>query len=319
MAKIVECVPNYSEGTDMSKIEKITEAFKNKDGVRLVDVDADANYNRTVVTVIGDPQKVKDAVVESVKTALELIDLNIQRGEHKRMGAVDVIPFIPINEMSIEEAVELSKECGQEISEKYDLPVFLYSHSATKPEREKLPTIRKGEFEGMPKKLKDPEWAPDYGKAQIHPTGGVTAVGCRPALIAYNIDCATKDRPACAFIAKAIRNSGGGYKCIQAGPAEMEDFIQVTMNVTDYTQTSVYRAFEAVKMEAKRFDIEVTGSEFIGLVPRNCLEDIAAYYEKERTTDKFKDYTLDELTAIVTKNLGLRGFSTDKIIEYYLQ
>lgn len=319
MAAIVECIPNYSEGKDLAKIDQITAVFKDRDGVKLVDVDADPNYNRTVVTVIGDPQKVKEAVVDSVKIALELIDLNHHTGEHKRMGAVDVIPFVPINEMSIEDAVALSKEAAKEINDKYALPVFLYSYSATAPNREKLPDIRKGEFEGMPEKLKDPAWKPDFGQAQIHPTGGVVAVGCRPPLIAYNIDCATKDVDACKFIAKAIRLSGGGYKCIQAGPAEMDDFVQVTMNVTDYTQTSVYRAFEAVKMEAKRFGFEITGSEFIGLVPRNCLEDIAAYYEQERTTEKFKDYSLDQLNEIVTKHLGLRGFSTDKIIEYYLQ
>lgn len=317
--KIVECIPNYSEGRDMEKIEKITSVFENREGVRLVDVDADENYNRTVVTVIGDPQKVKEAIVDSVGVALELIDLNHHTGEHKRMGAVDVIPFVPINEMSIEEAVTLSEECGEEIATKYNYPVFLYNLSAKKANREKLPTIRKGEFEGMPEKLKDPEWAPDFGKAEIHPTGGVVAVGCRPALIAYNIDCATKDKSACAFIAKSIRLSGGGYKCIQAGPAEMEDFVQVTMNVTDYTQTSVYRAFEATKMEAKRFDIEITGSEFIGLVPRNCLEDIAAYYKKERTTDAFKNMSLRELIDIVTEHLLLRDFTEEKVIEYYLQ
>lgn len=319
MKQIVQCVPNFSEGKDLEKIERIVAPLKGKEGVKLVGVEPDAAYNRVVVTVIGEPQAVKNAVVEAVGVATKEIDLNHHTGEHKRMGATDVVPFIPIAEMSIEEAVELSKEAGKEISEKYGIPVFLYSHSAQQPDREKLPTIRKGEFEGMAEKLKDPHWAPDFGEAKIHPTAGATAVGCRPALIAYNIDCATMDKDACAFIAKSIRLSGGGYKCIQAGPAVMDDYIQVTMNVTDYTQTSVYRAFEAVKMEAKRFGFEITGSEFIGLVPRNCLADIAAYYLQEKNADALKDYSLEQLTEVVTKHLGLKGFSLDKIIEYHVQ
>ncbi len=233
MNKIVECVPNFSEGKDLAKIERIVAPLKNKENVKLVGVEPDASYNRTVVTVIGEPQAVKNAVVECVIIASQEIDLNHHMGEHKRMGATDVVPFIPITNISIEETVELSKECAKEINEKANIPVFLYSNSATNPDRVKLPTIRKGEFEGMAEKLKDPHWAPDYGEAKIHPTAGVTAVGCRPFLIAFNIDCATKDKEAIKFIAKAIRLSGGGYKCIQAGPAEMEDFIQVTMNVTD--------------------------------------------------------------------------------------
>lgn len=318
MNKIVQCVPNFSEGKDLEKIERIVAPLKGKDGVKLVGVEPDAAYNRVVVTVIGEPQAVKNAIVEAIGVATQEIDLNHHVGEHKRMGATDVVPFIPISNMSIEEAIELSKECAQAVNEKFDVPVFLYSHSATNPDRVKLPTIRKGEFEGMAEKLKDPHWAPDYGKAAIHPTAGVSAIGCRPPLIAYNIDCATMDKEACSFIAKSIRGSSGGYGYIQAGPAEMEDFVQVTMNVTDFTKTSVYRAFEAVKMEAKRFGFEVTGSEFIGLVPRNCLEDIAAYYLKLRDTSSLKEYSLEELSDVVTKNLGLRGFSLDKIIEYHI-
>jgi glutamate formiminotransferase len=220
--------------------------------------------------------------------------------------------------MSIEETVELSKQCAELVNKLYNIPIFLYSNSATNEDRIKLPNIRKGEFEGMAEKLKDPHWYPDYGKNEIHPTAGVTAIGCRPFLIAYNIDCKTMDKDACSFIAKAIRQSGGGYQCIQAGPAVMDDFVQVTMNVTDFTKTSVYRAFEAVKMEARRFDIEVTGSEFIGLVPRACLEDIAAYYLKQRDTEEIKKYSLEDLTKVVSDNLLLRGFSLDKIIEYHL-
>lgn len=319
MQKIVQSVPNFSEGRDLEKIERIVAPFIGKDNVKLVGVEPDAIYNRTVVTVIGEPFAVKEAIVEAIAIATDEIDLNFHSGEHKRMGATDVVPFIPIANMTIQEAVDLSKQCAKEVAERLDLPVFLYSHSATQPDREKLPTIRKGEFEGMAEKLKDPHWAPDYGQPQIHPTAGVVAIGCRPPLIAYNIDCDTADdEQAISFIAKSIRLSGGGYKCIQAGPAKMEGFYQVTMNVIDYSQTSVYRAFEAVKMEAKRFKIEVTGSEFIGLVPRKCLEDIAAYYLCERDTKALESYSLQELSDVVTKHLKLRGFSLDKIIEYHI-
>jgi len=318
MDVIVQCVPNFSEGKDLEKIDRIVQPLKNKENVKLLSVEADATYNRVVVTVIGEPQAVKNAVVEAIGVATQEIDMNVHKGEHLRMGATDVVPFIPIKGMTIEDTVALSKECASEVSQKFDLPVFLYSYSATKPDREKLPTIRKGEFEGMPEKLKDPNWYPDFGKNQIHPTAGVVAIGCRPPLIAYNIDCATKDKEAVSFIAKSIRLSGGGYKFIQAGPAEYETFVQCTMNITDYSQTSVYRAYEAVKMEAKRFEFEVTGSEFVGLVPRACLEDIAAYYLHLRNTDTLVDKPLEEIVEIVRQSLQLRDFGLDKVIEYHI-
>jgi len=318
MEQIVQCVPNFSEGKDLEKIDRIIQPLKNKDNVKLLSVEPDATYNRTVVTVIGQPQAVKDAVVEAIGIATKEIDMTQHKGEHLRMGATDVVPFIPIKGMSIEDAVDLSIECAKDVSVKFDVPVFLYSYSARKADREKLPNIRKGEFEGMPEKLKDPNWYPDFGKNEIHPTAGVTAIGCRPPLIAYNIDCATKDKEAIAFIAKAIRLSGGGYKNIQAGPAEYETYIQCTMNITDYTQTSVYRAYEAVVMEARRFNIEITGSEFIGLVPRACLEDIAAYYQGLRDTSTLHDISLEELVNSVTSSLKLRDFSLEKVIEYHI-
>lgn len=318
MNKIIQSVPNFSEGKDLDIINKIVEPFKSTVGVKLVGVEPDAIYNRTVVTIIGEPTAVKDSLVKAIGIAAELIDLNHHKGEHKRMGATDVVPFIPISNVTIDEAIDLSKECAKEVSEQFNIPIFLYSHSATHPDREKLPTIRKGEFEGMSKKLEDPHWKPDYGDNKIHPTAGVSAIGCRPALIAYNIDVDSTDFDAVNFIAKSIRFSGGGYKCIQAGPAEMDGYFQVTMNVTDYTTTSVYRAFEAVKMEGKRFNIKVTGSEFIGLVPRKCLEDIAAYYLQMTDTKALEVYTLEQLSVIVTEKLGLHGFSLDKIIEYHL-
>lgn len=318
MTKIVECVPNYSISGKDAVMEQITGPFRTTDGVHLVNVEGDTNYNRTVVTVIGEPQAVKAAMVDSAKIAMECIDMRRHHGEHKRMGAIDVVPFIPIQDMTIEDAVALSEECAEELHAATGIPVFLYSLSAKREQCINLPDIRKGEFEGMAEKLKDPYWKPDFG-TDAHPTAGVTAVGCRPLLIAFNIDLGTDKRKTAAAIARMIRFSGGGYRCIQAGPVTLEDkgIVQVTMNVTDYTKTSVYRAFEAVKMEAKRFEIEVIGSEFIGLVSMDCLKDIAAYYLHVSSKDEVT-MELEELVAYVSKQLKLHDFDASKVIEYYV-
>ncbi|SHK47947.1 glutamate formimidoyltransferase [Paramaledivibacter caminithermalis] len=291
--KIVECVPNFSEGRDLEKIEKIVSPFRGKEGVKLLNYEADKDYNRVVVTVMGEPEAVKNAVVEAVGVASEVIDMTKHEGQHSRMGATDVVPFIPIKNMSMTEAIEIAKETGKEIAEKYNIPVFLYEKAATKPERENLAKVRKGQFEGMPEKLKNPEWKPDFGEAKIHPTAGVTAVGARMPLVAYNIDLDTDNIEIANKIARAIRHSGGGYRFIKAGGVEIPErgITQVTMNLTDYTKTAIYRAFEAVKMEARRYGINVLGSEIIGLVPMEALIDSAAYY------------------------LGLYGFSMDKVLE----
>lgn len=318
MSKIVECVPNYSVGNVAEVIEKITAPFKNKENVKLVNVESDDSYNRSVVTVLGEPQAVKSAVVDSCLIASQLIDMNTHHGEHKRMGAIDVIPFIPIRDMSIEEAIVLSEECAKEVYEMTKIPVFLYSKSAKREQCTNLPDIRKGEFEGMAEKLKDPFWKPDFGD-EMHPTAGVVAVGCRPLLVAFNIDLATLDRSVAANIAKAIRFSSGGYRFIQAGPVTLEEkgITQVTMNVTDYQKTSVYRAFEAVKMEAKRYDVEVIGSEFVGLVNLDCLQDIAAYYLKLKSGNDV-DLTLEAVVEVVTTHLLLHDFNSSKVIESYV-
>ena len=291
--KIVECVPNFSEGKDLEKIERIIAPLKNKEGVKFLGSEPDADYNRVVVTVMGEPQAVKEAVVEAIGIATKEIDLTKHVGEHSRMGATDVVPFIPINNMSVEEAVELSKEVAQEINEKYDVPVFLYEDSASRPERKNLAKVRKGQFEGMPEKLKEEDWAPDFGKREIHPTAGVTAVGARMPLVAYNIDLDTDNIDVANAIARVIRHSTGGFRYIKAGGVEIKErgITQVTMNITDYTKTSIYRVFETVKMEAKRYGVTVTGSEIIGLAPMEALTDTAAYY------------------------LGLTGFDKSKIIE----
>ncbi|WP_418964608.1 glutamate formimidoyltransferase [Cetobacterium sp.] len=293
MKKLVQCVPNYSEGKDLEKIEKIAAPFKNNKNIKFMGCEPDADYNRTVITVIGEPEDIIEAVVESVGIATELIDMNVQKGEHLRMGATDVIPFIPIKDITMEECVEISKVVAQKIWEKYGVPTFLYEESATAPNRVSLPSIRKGEFEGMKDKLKLEEWKPDFGERAPHPTAGVTAVGGRMPLIAFNINLDTTNINIAREISKAIRFSSGGFRFIQAGPAEMKEkgIVQVTMNIKDYKKNPIYRVFETVKMEAKRYGVNVLGSEIIGAVPMEALSESLEYY------------------------LGLDGFKIDKIIE----
>lgn len=293
MKKLVQCVPNYSEGKDLEKIEKIAAPFKKNKKIKFMGCEPDADYNRTVITVIGEPKDVIEAVVESVGVATELIDMNVQKGEHLRMGATDVIPFIPIKNITMEECVEISKVVGEKIWNQFKVPVFLYEESATAPNRVSLPTIRKGEFEGMEQKLKLDEWKPDFGERAPHSTAGVTAVGGRMPLIAFNINLDTTDINIAKEISKAIRFSSGGFRFIQAGPAEMKEkgIVQVTMNIKDYKKNPIYRVFETVKMEARRYGVSVLGSEIIGAVPMEALSDSIEYY------------------------LGLDGFKIDKIIE----
>lgn len=291
--KVVECVPNFSEGKDLDKIEKIVAPFKNKEDVKLVNYEADKDYNRVVVTVMGEPNAVKDSVVKACKIASELIDLNKHKGQHSRMGATDVVPFIPIKNMTMEETVELAKEAGKEINEVTSIPVFLYENAASNEERKNLANVRRGQFEGMEEKLKDPNWKPDFGEAKIHKTAGATAVGARMPLVAYNINLDTSNIEIANKIAKAIRHSSGGFRYIKAGGIEIpeKNITQVTMNITDYTKTPIYRVFETVRMEARRYGVNVLGSEIIGLVPMEALVNTAEYY------------------------LGLEDFSMDKVIE----
>jgi len=291
--KIVECVPNFSEGKDLDIIEKIVSPFKNREDVELLSCEPDKDYNRTVVTVMGEPEAVKETILKSIEIATELIDLNKHTGEHSRMGATDVVPFIPIRNMTVEETVELSKEVGKEIYERLNVPVFLYEDSASNEERRNLANIRRGQFEGMKDKIKEEKWTPDFGKNEIHPTAGVVAVGARLPLIAYNIDLDTTDVEIASKIAKAIRHSSGGFRYIKAGGVEIKErgITQVTMNITNYKKTPIYRVFETVKMEAKRYGVNVLGSEIVGLAPMDALIESTEYY------------------------LGLYGFDMTKVIE----
>jgi glutamate formiminotransferase len=289
----MECVPNFSEGRDLQKIEKIVDSFRGKTGVKLLDYSNDRDHNRMVVTVAGEPEALKETVLEAIGRAIELIDLTRHSGQHPRMGAVDVAPFIPIRRCTMEEAVALSKEVAEETAKRYNLPVFLYEKSASSPERENLATIRKGEFEGMAEKIKRAEWAPDFGPAERHPTAGAVAIGARMPLVAYNVNLGTDDLTVADAIAKKVRFVGGGLRfCKAMGVALTErGVVQVSMNMTDYTHTALYRAFELVRIEARRYGIPVVGSEIIGLVPMEALVDTASYY------------------------LGLENFSMNQVLE----
>ena len=268
-SKIMECVPNFSEGRDHAKIEQIVEPFRGKQNVKLLDYSNDEDHNRLVVTVVGEPQALKDAVLEAIGVAVRLIDLTKHQGQHPRMGAVDVVPFIPIKGCTMEEAIEISKETGKEVADRYGVPVFLYEKSATAPHRENLASIRKGEFEGMAEKIKLPEWKPDFGPAERHPTAGTVAIGARMPLVAYNVNLGTNNLDIATAIAKKIRFIGGGLRYCKAMGVELHDrgIVQVSINMTDYTKTALYRAFELVKVEARRYGVPVVGSEIIGLVP----------------------------------------------------
>lgn len=280
MNKILECVPNFSEGRDLDKVEKIISPFRGKANVKLLDYESDKDHNRSVVTVVGEPEAVKDAVVEATGIAVQLIDLNHHTGQHPRMGAVDVVPFIPIKNVTMDEAIELSKEYAKEASEKYNLPVFLYEKSATSKSRENLANIRKGQFEGMAEKLQQPEWTPDYGPHAPHPTAGVTAAGARMPLVAFNVNLDTDNIEIANKIARNVRYINGGLRFCKAIGVELKQrgIVQVSMNMTDYTKTALYRSYELVKIEARRYGINVVGSEIIGLVPMEALIDTAVYY-----------------------------------------
>lgn len=289
----MECVPNFSEGRDKEKIEKIVECFRAKKNVKLLDYSNDEDHNRLVVTVIGEPEPLKKSVVDAIGKAVELIDMNQHSGQHPRMGAVDVVPFIPIKNVTPEEAVSFSKEVAQTVAERYNLPVFLYEKSASAPHRENLANIRKGEFEGMAEKIKKDDWKPDFGPAERHPTAGAVAVGVRMPLVAYNVNLGTDNLEIAQSIAKKVRFIGGGLRfCKGMGVAlEERGITQISMNLTDYTKTAIYRAHELVRIEANRYGVPVIGAEIIGLVPLEALVDTAAYY------------------------LGLENFSLNQVLE----
>ena len=281
MNRIIECVPNFSEGRDLQKLEKILDCFRGKEGVKLLDYTSDKDHNRSVVTVIGEPEPLRDAMVEAIGKAVELIDMTVHQGQHPRMGCVDVVPFIPIRNVTVEDADRIAKETAALAAERFGQPFFLYEKSASAPHRENLADVRRGQFEGMAEKMLDQtKWKPDFGPSTIHPTGVVTAIGARMPLIAYNINLDTSNLEIAKKIANAIRHVAGGFRYCKAMGVMLEDrnVAQVSMNLTDYTKTPIYRVFETVKMEARRYGVNVLGSEVVGLVPQQALVDCAEYY-----------------------------------------
>jgi glutamate formiminotransferase len=293
MQKIVECVPNFSEGRDLDKLEKILEPFRAKEGVKLLDYQTDEDHNRAVVTVVGEPEPLKAAVIEAMGVAVGVIDMRRHQGQHPRMGAVDVVPFIPVKNISLEETIEISRDVAAQAARRYDLPIYLYEKSASKPQRQNLAAIRKGQFEGMAAKIRQPDWKPDFGPDHIHPSAGVTAVGARMPLVAYNVNLDTNNLDIADRIAKQVRHISGGLRYCKALGIELKDrgLVQVSMNMTDYSKTALYRVFELIKIEARRYGVNVVGSEIVGLVPMEALTDTAAYY------------------------LGLEDFSMEQVLE----
>lgn len=280
MAKILESVPNYSVGKDEEVIEKIVGPFKSQEDVKLLDYSADPDHNRLVVTNVGSPEGLFEATLETVGIAVDLIDMNEHTGEHPRMGAVDVIPFTPVRNVTMDDAVELAKRLADAAGEKYDLPIYLYEEAATRPERTNLATIRKGEFEGFPEKIKEDDWKPDYGPEKVHPTAGVTAVGARKPLVAFNVNLKTDELAVAKEIARKVRGSGGGLRFCKAMGVDLDEkgLVQVSMNMTDYTRTSLHQVFELIRTEADRFGVNIAESEIVGLVPADALMNAAEHY-----------------------------------------
>ena len=282
MSKLVECVPNFSEGRRPEVIEAIAEEVRQVANVKLLDVKADPSHNRVVVTFVGEPQAVKQAAFNCCKKAAELIDMEKHHGEHPRIGATDVIPFIPVKNMTMEECVQLADELAQEIAEKLEIPVYLYEEAAKIPTRKALPDIRKGQYEGLKTEIGKPERRPDYGPACMHPSAGATVVGARQFLIAYNINLDTSDVQIAKKIANCIREAKGGYRYVRAMGVSVQvggrDVAQVTINMVNYQGTPLFRVFETVKSEAARYGVNVIGSEIIGLTPMQALLDVAEFY-----------------------------------------
>lgn len=294
--KLIESVPNFSEGRDAAKLDRLLQPFRARDGVKLLDYQSDVDHNRTVVTIVGEPEALRQSLLEAAGAAIDLIDMTRHQGQHPRMGAVDVVPFIPLRNVSMAETVEFSKQFARELAERHHLPIFLYEASASSSARSNLAAIRRGEFEGMPTKLRQPEWQPDFGPSHVHPTAGVTAVGARKPLVAFNVNLATDSLAIANDIALKVRHISGGLRFCKAIGVELKQrgLVQVSMNLTDFSKTAVYRALELVRIEARRYGVSVVGSEIVGLVPMRALVDVAVYY------------------------LGLDNFSLDQVLEVRL-
>lgn len=292
VSQLVECIPNFSEGRRSSVIAAIADEVLGTAGVRLLDVQSDESHNRCVLTFIGAPDDVKAAALAAARRAVALIDMNIHRGVHPRIGAVDVIPFVPISGVTMAECVKLARSLGEDLWRELRVPVYFYGAAASSPARERLPDIRKGDYENLAAKLADPAWRPDVGDPVPHPTAGATVIGARGALIAYNINLATEDVEVARKVAKAVRASSGGLEHLQAiGVRNDRGRAQVSMNLLDFKKTPITQVFEAVRREAMVHGVEIADSELVGLIP------------------------LEAMAEVVQSALRLRGFDRDQILE----
>ena len=276
---IIESVPNVSEGRRSEVVDRIVQAIVRVPGVRLLDRSSDASHNRSVITIAGEPAVLKQAILELFEIAVADIDLRRHSGEHPRLGAVDVVPFIPIEGATLDDCVTLARETGAEVARRFQVPVYLYEEASGNPARKNLEDIRRGQFEGLATKMSQPEWAPDYGPASPHPSAGATVIGARMPLIAYNINLATDRLDVAKNIAAAVRFSSGGFRYVKAMGVALEDrgIVQVSMNLTNYEKTPIFRVFEAVKREAERYGVAVLESEIVGLVPAAALMETARH------------------------------------------
>ncbi len=277
---IIECIPNVSEGRRPEIIEQIAAAIRAVPGVRLLDYSSDASHNRSVFTLAGDAAPIKAAVLAMYERAVAAIDLRQHSGEHPRLGAVDVVPFVPIEGVTMDGCVALAKEVAGEVASRFGVPVYLYEEASTNPARKNLEDIRRGEFEGLAAKMKTEGWAPDFGPASPHASAGASVIGARMPLVAYNINLATDRLDVAKKIAAAIRQSSGGFRFVKAAGFELKDrgIVQVSMNLTNYEKTPIFRVFETVKREAERYGVQILESEIVGLVPAAALNSAAEYY-----------------------------------------
>jgi glutamate formiminotransferase/formiminotetrahydrofolate cyclodeaminase len=281
--KLIECVPNFSEGRRQEVVNSIADAIRSTPGVTLLDVESNPDHNRSVISFVGEPSPVKLAALAASAKAIELIDLTKHKGEHPRMGAVDVVPFVPLSGATMDDCIALTKDFGKELAERFHLPVFLYEEAASTSERRNLADVRAGEFEGLRDKIgRDPSKKPDFGPDKIHPTAGATAVGAREILIAYNVDLGTNDLAIAKKIAHQLRAKDGGLAYVKALGFELKErgIVQVSMNMTDYHKSQLFKAYELVELFAERYGVPVVSSEIVGLVPMDALVDSAEFYLK---------------------------------------
>jgi len=306
MSTLVECVPNFSEGRDKSKVDAIVDAMK-MDGVYLLDREMDSDHNRCVITLVGNREAIQEPAIRGVGKATELIDLTKHQGAHPRMGAADVVPFIPIEGVTIEDCVTMARHVGAEINKRFQIPVYLYEAAAAIPERQNLENIRRGQFEGIRDDIQiNPARKPDFGEPRIHPTAGATVVGARKALVAYNVFLNTADVDIAKKIAKAVRFSNGGLRFVKGAGFLVRGMAQVSMNLTDFEQTPVHRVFEFVKREAARYGVVPVSSEIVGLIPKKALEQAAEWFLQVENFDSSLILE-NRLTAIIGGKMAVGG------------